>query len=54
VLDPFAGTATVARVALEHGRGAIGFDLSGEYLREMATKRTHNVQIDLLSATGAR
>ena len=54
VLDPFCGTATVARVAISHGRRAVGFDLSGEYLSKLATKRTHNVQIDLLSATGAR
>ena len=54
VLDPFCGTATVARVAIAHGRRAVGFDLSGEYLSKLATKRTHNVQIDLLSATGAR
>jgi len=48
VLDPFCGTATVARVAIAHGRRAVCFDLSGEYLREMATKRTHNVQLEMI------
>jgi len=48
VLDPFCGTATVARVAVAYGRRAVCFDLSGEYLREMATKRTHNVQLEMI------
>jgi DNA modification methylase len=48
VLDPFCGTATVARVAIAHGRRAVCFDLSGEYLSKLATKRTHNVQIEMI------
>ncbi|MEV4105549.1 site-specific DNA-methyltransferase [Nonomuraea sp. NPDC049649] len=31
VLDPFAGTGTALAVALEHGRRAIGFELSPSY-----------------------
>lgn len=31
VLDPFAGTGTVLRIALETGRPATGIDLSGKY-----------------------
>lgn len=34
VLDPFAGTGTTSRVALELGRKSIGIDLSAEYLAE--------------------
>jgi len=48
VLDPFCGTATVARVAIAHGRRAVCFDLSGEYLTKQATKRTHNVQLEMV------
>lgn len=32
VLDPFVGTGTTAKVALELGRKAIGFELNREYL----------------------
>jgi DNA modification methylase len=48
VLDPFCGTATVARVAIAHGRRAVCFDISGEYLSKLATKRTHNVQLEMI------
>lgn len=48
VLDPFCGTATVARVAVAYGRRAACFDLSGEYLTELAEKRTHNIQTEML------
>lgn len=48
VLDPFCGTATVARVAIAHGRRAACFDISGEYLCEQAARRTRNVQVNLL------
>jgi len=47
VLDPFCGTATVAQVAIQHKRRAVCFDLSAEYLQDLATKRTHNVQVEL-------
>jgi DNA modification methylase len=49
VLDPFCGTATVARVAIAHERLAVCFDISETYLRNLATKRTANVQIQLIS-----
>ncbi|MCE5328131.1 MAG: site-specific DNA-methyltransferase [Planctomycetaceae bacterium] len=35
VLDPFAGSGTVLRVALEHGRTAVGVDLSEDYFNYM-------------------
>ena len=38
VLDPFAGSGTVGVVALRHGRGFVGVELSPEYVR-MAQKR---------------
>ncbi|MCH7863238.1 MAG: hypothetical protein IH998_16620, partial [Proteobacteria bacterium] len=38
VLDPFVGSGTTVKVAREHGRRAIGLDLSLPYLR-MAQKR---------------
>ena len=44
VLDPFAGTATVGRVALKHRRRFIGIDLKPDYLA-LARDRTTNVQI---------
>lgn len=33
VCDPFAGSGTVLRAALKHGRRAVGFDISEEYCR---------------------
>ena len=47
VLDPFAGTGTVARVALRHGRHAVGIDISREYLLEHAMKRADRVQTEM-------
>jgi len=38
VLDPFAGTGTVASVAEHHGRRHIGFDLGGAYT-DLANRR---------------
>ena len=38
VLDPFSGTATVGKVALEHGRAFIGIDLHDDYL-DLAKER---------------
>lgn len=40
VLDPFAGTSTTGRVALRHGRGYVGLDISREYLTEHSLRRT--------------
>jgi DNA modification methylase len=36
VLDPFAGTGTVLRVALASGRPAAGIDLNLDFCRYMA------------------
>lgn len=38
VLDPFVGTGTTCKVAMEMGRKSIGIDISGEYL-ELAEER---------------
>jgi len=38
VLDPFLGTGTTAKVALDLGRNAIGYDISAEYV-EISRKR---------------
>lgn len=43
VLDPFAGTFTVGRVALRYGRKAIGIELNPDYC-ELAEGRTNGVQ----------
>ena len=42
VLDPFLGTGTTAKVALELGRKAIGFELNPEYL-PLILKKCKNV-----------
>ena len=47
VLDPFAGSGTVARVAVQHRRHAILCDLSAAYLAEQATARTSGVQVEM-------
>lgn len=54
LLDPFAGTGTALKVALEYGRIGVGIDVSREYL-EVAQKRlafagATSDQLDLLSA----
>lgn len=36
VLDPFVGSGTTARTALELGRQAVGVDISAQYLKEIA------------------
>ena len=36
VLDPFAGSGTVLRVALRSGRPAVGVDLSERFCKHMA------------------
>jgi DNA modification methylase len=43
VLDPFIGSGTVARVAVEHRRHYIGIDLNTQYV-EMAEKRRQTTQ----------
>lgn len=47
VLDPFAGSGTTGMVAVEHRRRAVLCDLSGAYLRELATERTDGVEMRL-------
>ena len=44
VLDPFAGSGTTIKVALEYGRQGIGLDLSLSYLTELASKRIASAQ----------
>ena len=46
VLDPFAGSGTVAVVAQKLGRRAVGVDLSLEYL-ELAAKRLLEVPMPM-------
>ena len=47
VLDPFVGSGTVIRVATRHQRKGVGTDLNLAYLREQASKRTRNVQVQM-------
>lgn len=42
-LDPFMGSGTVAKVAIQNNRDWIGFDLNPEYI-ELANKRLYSVQ----------
>jgi DNA modification methylase len=46
VLDPFAGTATVGRMAIKHSRNFIGLELKPEYIK-LAHARMSHVQISL-------
>ncbi len=52
VLDPFAGSGTALRVALELGRRAVGIEINPEYAA-MARERCREVQVPLI-APGAR
>jgi len=47
VLDPFCGSGTTGRVAIQHGRRFIGLDLNGGYLGDLASERLDNVQVRL-------
>jgi hypothetical protein len=40
VLDPFSGSGTTGKVAVELGRRYIGIDINGDYNDELATART--------------
>ena len=46
VLDPFAGTATVGRVCVKHGRRFVGVELNPAYI-ELSRDRTSRVQLAL-------
>jgi DNA modification methylase len=46
VLDPFAGSGTVLRVAQRFQRNAIGIDLNADYL-ELQEQRNNGVQIEM-------
>jgi len=46
VLDPFAGSGTTLKVALQHGRNAVGFEISAEYC-DIIRRRLAAVQIAL-------
>lgn len=46
VLDPFMGSGTTAKAALESGRNYIGFEISKEYC-EIANNRLENLQLTL-------
>lgn len=48
VYDPFAGSGTVQRVAIKHGRRGIGTELNYTYVRDIARRRTSNVQVRMI------
>lgn len=45
VLDPFSGSGTTVQVAHELQRDGIGLDISGEYCRNLASKRQAQVEL---------
>jgi DNA modification methylase len=47
VFDPFCGTATVGRVAVNHNRAFVGLELNTKYL-PLASRRTSEVQRRLM------
>ena len=47
VLDPFNGSGTSGRAALQLNRSYIGVDICGEYLTDLAPNRLSNVQIEM-------
>lgn len=47
VLDPFMGSGTTGKTALENQRNYIGFDLNPEYI-QIHDKRTEVVQIKMV------
>lgn len=48
VLDPFAGSGTTGRVAVQHGRRAVMLDLNLKYI-DLQFERTNGVQIAMLT-----
>jgi len=49
VLDLFVGSGTTVAEAVRLGRRGIGMDLSKEYLCELASKRTQDIQPVLMT-----
>lgn len=47
IFDPFMGSGTVERVAIKHGRRAIGTELNFKYITDISSKRTTNIQVCL-------
>lgn len=47
VLDPFAGSGTVSKVATRYQRDAINIELNQAYIDDHIETRTDNVQIEL-------
>ncbi len=47
ILDPFIGSGTVERVAIKHGRKAIGTELKYQYIADIASKRISNIEVML-------
>jgi hypothetical protein len=44
--DPFVGSGTVGRVAIQHRRRFVGLDLNPAYI-QLAVARTDNVQVEM-------
>jgi tRNA G10 N-methylase Trm11 len=53
VLDPFSGAGTTALCAARLGHGAVGIDLSTDYL-EMAAQRLRDTGAKCLDTDGSR
>jgi len=50
VLDPFSGSATSGRAAMQLNRSYIGLDICQSYLEDLAPARMSNVQIEMALA----
>lgn len=48
VLDPFSGSGTTIEVALQHGRRAIGLDISLDYCKLASRRESDGIQAVLL------
>ena len=46
VLDPFSGSGTVGKVAVQHRRRFVGTELSAAYIK-LAEERTGRVQVEM-------
>lgn len=47
IFDPFAGSGTVERVAVKHGRRSVGTELNYKYIADIASRRTANIEVML-------